>query len=80
MAQYEPDKTLDCTGQLCPLPVVKTNKALKDMQVGQLLEMVATDPGAMPDMEAWARQTRHELLVAEELDKSKFRFVIKKTH
>lgn len=80
MAEYNIDKVLDCSGLLCPLPVVKTNKALKDLQVGQILEMIATDPGAMPDMEAWARQTKHELLAAQKQDNEKFRFVIKKTH
>ena len=74
------DKLLDCTGLLCPIPVVKTNKALKELQVGQVLEMIATDPGVIPDMEAWARQTRHELLVAETESDGKFRFMIRKTH
>lgn len=80
MAEHKPDKTLDCSGLLCPLPVVQTNKALKDMQVGQILEMISTDPGAMPDMEAWARHTKHELMLAEKQDNGKFRFVIKKVH
>jgi len=80
MTDRKPDKTLDCTGLLCPMPVVKTSKALKELQIQQTLEMIATDPGSMPDMEAWARQTRHELLVAQKLDDGKFRFVIRKTH
>ncbi len=74
------DKVLDCTGLLCPMPVVKTKKAMNDLEVGQVLEMIATDPGSIPDMEAWAKQTQHELLVAEELDGGKFRFLIRKTH
>ncbi|MAB78589.1 MAG: response regulator SirA [Planctomycetes bacterium] len=76
----EPDKFLDCTGLLCPIPVVKTRRALKPMEIGQLLEMIATDPGVVPDMEAWERQTRHEILLSEEQSKGKFRFLIKKTH
>ena len=80
MAADKPDQILDCTGLLCPVPVVKTNKALKELQVGQILEMIATDPGAAPDMEAWARQTRHELLLAEKQESGKFRFMIRKTH
>lgn len=79
MADITPDSTLDCSGLLCPMPVVKTNKALKSLAVGQVLEMIATDPGSMPDMEAWSRQTRHELLLAQE-ENGKFRFLIKKTH
>ncbi len=80
MAEFKIDEVLDCTGLLCPMPVVKTRKAIKDMQVGQILEMIATDPGAIPDMEAWAKQTQHELLAAEKQDSEKFRFLIKKTH
>jgi tRNA 2-thiouridine synthesizing protein A len=56
------DKTLDCTGMLCPVPVIKTSKAIKELQVGQVLQMIATDPGAPADMEAWSRQTGNELL------------------
>ncbi len=80
MAELKPDKFLDCTGLLCPMPVVKTKKAIKEMQIGQILEMIATDPGAIPDMEAWAKQTQHELLLAQKDGDSKFRFLIKKTH
>ncbi len=79
MAEYNITKTLDCTGLLCPLPVVKTNKAIKELNVGDILEMIATDPGSIPDMQAWARQTKHELLEAKEED-SVYRFIIKKTH
>ena len=80
MSQYTPDSTLDCRGQLCPMPIVKTNKALKTLEVGQILEMIATDPGSIPDMEAWAKQTRHELLLAQEEEDGTFRFLVKKTH
>ena len=80
MAEHVISKTLDCKGMLCPMPVVKTKKALKDMNIGDLLEMVSTDPGSMPDMAAWARQTRHDLLEADEVEDSTYRFVIRKTH
>ncbi|MBI3177510.1 MAG: sulfurtransferase TusA family protein [Chloroflexi bacterium] len=56
------DKVLDCSGMLCPVPVISTSKAIKEMQVGQVLKMISTDPGAPPDMVAWARQTGNELL------------------
>ena len=62
MTALKADKTLDCTGMLCPVPVIKTSKAIKELQVGQVLQMVATDPGAPADMEAWSRQTGNELL------------------
>jgi TusA-related sulfurtransferase len=80
MTETKPDKTLDCSGLLCPMPVVKTKKIIKEMKVGEVLEMIATDPGAIPDMQAWARQTQHELLDAKKEDNGKFRFLIKVTH
>ena len=79
MSDFNAKTTLDTSGLSCPLPVVKTKKALKDLQVGDVLEMIATDPGSIPDMEAWARQTGHELLDSKD-EGSKFRFFIKKTH
>ncbi len=70
---------LDCKGLCCPMPVIKTKKAIKEMKIGQMVEMVATDPGAIPDMEAWARQTGHELVEAHD-EGDTYRFLIKKTH
>ena len=61
-AEIHVDQVLDCTGLLCPIPVVKTSKAIKTIEVGQVLQMTATDPGAPPDMEAWVRQTGHEMV------------------
>jgi len=75
MTTLKADKTLDCTGMLCPVPVIKTSKAIKELQVGQVLQMVATDPGAPADMEAWSRQTGNELLAShKEGDKFVFYF------
>lgn len=71
---------LDCSGLLCPMPVVKTKKAIKGMEVGDTLEMTSTDPGSMPDMHAWAKQTGHELLEAKDEGDNVFKFLIKKTH
>lgn len=59
---FNADQILDCSGLSCPLPVVKTSKAIKQLEVGQILKMIATDPGAPADMEAWARQTGNEML------------------
>ena len=80
MADFDIDKKLDCSGMLCPMPVVKTKKAIKEMAIGNILEMISTDPGSMPDMQAWAKQTGHELLEAAKTDNNVFRFLIKKTH
>jgi len=62
------------------MPIVKTQRAIKKLELGQILEMISTDPGAVPDMKAWENQTRHELLLSEETDDGKFRFLVKKTH
>lgn len=72
------DQELDCKGLLCPVPIIKTFKAIKTMEVGQILKIVATDPGSMPDMKAWSRQTGHELLSATEADKV-FTFFVRRT-
>lgn len=72
------DQVLDCTGLLCPIPVIKTSKAIKEIEMGQVLEMVATDPGAPPDMVAWAKQTGHELIDQTASDGT-FRFWFRRT-
>jgi len=72
------DKVLDCTGLLCPIPVIKTSKMIKEVGVGQVLKMIATDPGAPADMEAWARQTGHELM-ASETENDTFTFYFRRT-
>lgn len=74
----KPDQVLDCRGLLCPLPVIKTTKAIQSLAVGQVLEMLATDPGAKPDMLAWSKQTGHELLDIRE-ENGVFRFLIRRT-
>ncbi len=58
----EPAKILDCTGLQCPLPVIKTSKAIKELAEGEVLELLATDPGVEPDMRAWSTRTGNELL------------------
>jgi tRNA 2-thiouridine synthesizing protein A len=74
-------KTLDAKGDMCPLPVVKTSKAIKEVGVGQILEVLATDPASRPDFAAWSKMTGHKLLSAEEQTGSPkvFRFMIQRT-
>lgn len=62
MAAVEYDQELDCQGLNCPLPILKTKQAIDGMASGQVLKMIATDPGSVKDMEAWVRQTGHELV------------------
>jgi tRNA 2-thiouridine synthesizing protein A len=71
------DQVLDCTGLLCPMPIVKTKKAIDGLESGQVLKMIATDAGSPPDIAAWSRQTGNELLLSTE-DGGKFIFFLKK--
>ncbi len=73
------DKLLDCSGLLCPTPVIKTSKAIKELQIGQVLKMVATDPGAPPDMVAWSKQTGNELLDSQK-GETNYIFYIRRKH
>jgi TusA-related sulfurtransferase len=59
-------KTVDYQGLFCPMPIVKVSKDIKQIEIGQVLEMLADDPGSKPDMEAWVRHTGHELLDMQE--------------
>lgn len=77
-SQSAPAQTLDVTGAACPLPVVKTAKAFKTMASGDLLEVLATDPGVEPDMKAWSKQTGNELLAIEKRDDGVFRVLLRK--
>jgi tRNA 2-thiouridine synthesizing protein A len=70
-------KTLDLKGLSCPLPIVKTAQAMKELQSGDLLEALATDPGSVPDFSAWCRSTGNEL-VEQTQGEGVFRFVIRK--
>ncbi|MCX7891170.1 MAG: sulfurtransferase TusA family protein [Burkholderiales bacterium] len=71
------DKELDARGLNCPLPILRAKKALAEMASGQVLRIVATDPGAVKDFQAFAKQTGNELLSHAEADKE-FTFFMKK--
>ena len=71
------DQALDTRGLSCPLPILKTKKALNGLASGQVLRVVATDPGSVKDMEAFARQTGNALLSSVEED-SDFVFFLRK--
>ena len=55
-------KTLDVKGMYCPGPVLETAKAIKQINIGEVLEVLATDPAAKPDIEAWARRTGNQII------------------
>ena len=72
------DRTLDCIGLFCPMPILKTRDAIKHMDIGQTLEMTSDDPASEADMRSWAARTGHELVEIDK-DGAVFRFVVRKT-
>jgi tRNA 2-thiouridine synthesizing protein A len=70
-------ETLDLKGLSCPLPIVKTAKAMKALRSGDVVEVFATDPGSTQDFRAWCRSTGNEL-IEESKDDGTFRYVIRK--
>jgi tRNA 2-thiouridine synthesizing protein A len=56
------DKTLDLKGLPCPMPIVKISKGIKEVEVGQVVQAVTTDPGSLTDFPAWARTSGHEIV------------------
>ena len=72
------DKTLDCVGLFCPMPILKTREAMGGMTIGQVLEMLSDDPASEADLKSWTTRTGHELL---SIDKhgAVYRFVLRKT-
>lgn len=63
------DQEVDARGLNCPLPILRAKKALTGLESGKVLKVLATDPGSRRDFEAFSRQTGHELLSSEEIDK-----------
>ena len=71
------DDELDASGLNCPLPILRAKKALAGLDAGQVLHIIATDPGSVKDFEAFANQTGNELMESKE-EGGKFHFLIKK--
>jgi tRNA 2-thiouridine synthesizing protein A len=69
--------SLDLKGLSCPLPIVRTAKAMKELASGELIEVLATDPGSVPDFAAWCRSTGH-VLVESTLEGGVYRFVVRR--
>ena len=72
------DQELDASGLNCPLPILRAKKTLNTMASGQVLHIVATDPGSVKDFDAFAKQTGNELVESKE-EAGKFHFLIKKS-
>ena len=85
MSDIVADRTLDARGLKCPMPVVKTKKEVDTLAVGGVLEVLATDPGSMADIRAWAKSTGNEVLAVEQTEQvvqgkpqKVFRFLIRR--
>ena len=72
------DATLDCIGLYCPMPIAHTANKLKKLEKGQVLEILADDPGIKEDMPAWCRTTGNELLGIEE-EAGQYKAYVKKS-
>ncbi len=70
-------RTLDVKGLSCPLPIVKTAQALKQLAAGDLIEVLATDPGSVKDFAAWSKTTGNDILETSQ-EGGVFRFVLRK--
>ena len=77
MSDPQPDRTLDTSGLCCPEPMLQTNRTVKTMQPGEVLEVISTDVGSWMDIPAWCGRTRHELLHKAQED-GVFRYYIRK--
>jgi tRNA 2-thiouridine synthesizing protein A len=73
-----PARSLDARGLRCPLPLVKARNEIELIEVGEILEIVATDPGTDHDFRAWCARKRHQLVSVEELPGGEFRFLIRR--
>ena len=73
----KPDATLDCFGLLCPMPIIQTAKKIKELSVGEVLEILSTDEGIVGDMPAWCKMTGQEYLGLEK-DGDVYRVYVRK--
>lgn len=78
--EYVLNKNIDCTGLFCPLPIIKTKRAIREIEVGQILEMIATDADVVRDLESWSIQTQQQILFSEKDANGVYRFLIRKEH
>jgi len=76
--EFKVEKTMDLKGLPCPMPVVKVSKGIKEVEIGQVIEAVTTDPGSLTDFPAWARTSGNEIVKTEQ-NEDVIIFYIKRT-
>ena len=75
--EIKADKVMDLKGLPCPMPVVKVSKGIKEVEVGQVIQAISTDPGSLTDFPAWAKTSGNEILKTEE-NNNEINFYIKR--
>ena len=75
--EIKADKVMDLKGLPCPMPVVKVSQGINQIEVGQVIEAISTDPGSLADFPAWARTSGNEILKTDQKD-GEIRFYIKR--
>ncbi len=73
----EADHTIDCVGLYCPMPIVKTSQAIKELSAGEVLEVIADDAGIKSDMRAWCDKTGNDCVAVEE-DQGEIKVYVRK--
>lgn len=73
----KPRETVDARGLVCPMPTIRLGQAIREIEVGQVVEVWTDDPGSQENMAAWAKNTGHELL-SSEVDDEVFRYRVKR--
>ncbi|NEU58694.1 sulfurtransferase TusA family protein [Halorussus sp. MSC15.2] len=76
--EYDTAETLDVKGQNCPMPVVKTKQTIDDLSAGDILEVLATDPGSMSDIKGWAETTNGVALIDQVEDSDVYKHYVQK--
>ena len=77
MSDIKIAKTLDAKGLSCPLPILKTKKAIMEISIGEHIEVFSTDPGSVADFQAWTRSTGNALIANSE-ESGVYRYIIKR--
>lgn len=77
MEEIKAHEILDCYGLLCPMPIIQTDQKIKNMKIGEVLEVISTDKGIKEDIPAWCRQTGQEFLGVEE-EENMFKVFVRK--
>ncbi len=77
MTDIQVKSTLDTSGKCCPMPMVETNKAIKELAIGEVLEIIATDIGTLKDIPSWCERVGHTLLASSQQDQV-IRFYVRK--